>query len=251
MNSEGHFLITLDGQDLHPEAVEYNDFHNLIEDFRKAASATLGQDTEFRFALTAVRDGSADYAFSCSEESEEAVLRLREAIASGQYNLLPFEAHLQLHNLSRRVAKKNWLFRLSNNDASPAEISTGRPVPMPEASIVESGTTVYATLVRVGGVQPVALIELLDTGERFSSGVSKPLAQKLGQELYKELALSVTAKWRVEDMQMLSLTIDDLLPYDGSGSTREAIESLRDATKGAMDGREAEEYLEFLKSEDD
>ena len=100
-------------------------------------------------------------------------------------------------------------FLARDSDKPDAEIRPGEGVPR---KCLTGETAVYGTLIRVGGKEPRARLEL-DNGQTISVDLSMEMARQLAPSLYRDVGLVGVAQWDVETGEIVAFSAETILDF--------------------------------------
>src|SRR5262245_5066996 len=113
---------------------------------------------------------------------------------------------------------------------------------------IEGHTTLYGTLIAIGGINPPSARLVLLNGARLNCNVTERdnliVARQLGKRLYSEVGVKGEARWDLQDMSISFFRIDEVLEYDSVPLT-EALNNLYDVAGQYLEA--VEDIEAFLK----
>ncbi len=233
--------IRLIGDNITPNKFSSRDIGELISAIEQMLAPIIArdnpalgiEDSEVVVGLALIQHGSYILQFQTpyEEEALKAYDKVTVSIATQKYAALPAKSIEALkivrkiarkHNTEAQFWKKNGAYEqlatLSTNTRIDAEIPT-----------IQGKTTLYGTVISVGGEDPprvkLRLINSMAMICRVTRRDGLKVARELGQHLYSVVGVRGTAIWDVRDMTLLDFHVEELTPYRQT-SIENAIESL-------------------------
>ncbi|MDQ7850933.1 MAG: hypothetical protein RB148_11740 [Armatimonadota bacterium] len=220
MTQRDYFELRIDGPGVYPETVPLHHLVDLLTNVETLVRELVGDDAkeDLMLSLPAVETGSSRYKIwsNYPEETRAALREVERALAVGHTEDLPERVQKSVSRIAAVGRQLNRatveLYPDPSNRKIVARILPAEDEPESEPTKVTGRTTIYGRLVRVGGVEPRARLELT-TGEVISCKVSQSLARALGSRLYERVGVVGVATWDASDWHLLSFTVEELLPY--------------------------------------
>lgn len=220
MNQEHYFEVRIDGPGVRPETVPLHHLIDVLTSVETLVRELVGDDAkeDLVLSLPVVEIGSSRYKIWSNhpDETRIALCEVERALAAGDTEILPEKAQKSVSRIAAVGRELNRatveLYPDPSNRKVVARILPAEDEPEPLPTKVIGRTTIFGRLVRVGGVEPRARLELT-TGEVVSCKVSHALAKALGSRLYERVGLAGTATWDASDWSLLSFNADELLSY--------------------------------------
>lgn len=258
MNSKRRrqFDVELDGPNVSPETVDVRELCAIISQLETALREAVSIDdrvsqSEPLLSLVNVSRGSDRLTFVPSPAGFAALIVVVAAVASADFSEVPRKVHEACAALSKKVVANNWTLTITGpkiGTKQPIVISKARPVPeLPAADLAEGTTTVYGTLMRVGGEPPRAILKPAQ-GDQITIKVTQDQAKELGRRLYEEVGLHGDAAWNGDSRQLESFTVRRVLAYEKTDILA-AFQELAEAAEGRWDGIDAAKFVKNLRSE--
>ncbi len=240
------FEVRLVGEHLTPDKMSSRDVGLLISSVEQMIASIVSRDNpalgidekDVVVGLASVHEGSYVLGFETVYESEavRAYTTVTNAIATSNFRNLPtssIEAVKQIRTITRKY-RTNTEFWLHNGQLT--QLATVKPE-MPietEVFALKGKTTLYGTVVRIGGEDPPRVtIRLVNNNQLFNCnilnrrGTGLAIARQLGQRLYTRVGLRGTAHWNPNDMSLDYFVVEEITEYRGTGIAQ-ALESLRE-----------------------
>ena len=214
--------IRLFGDGINPESLSSRDLADLITGFENTIIYTLAEknpeiNPEYAFiSLTNIKPGSARLQFKPTLVPEilSAYLLVIIAMKSGMYENLPSKSVDSLIDVSKFLKKKrcNAEFHYNKSDSvehQSAVLSPETVIELPACFKIKGETTLYGKVLRTGGKDPRAQIEL-NSEEILYCKVDEKQAQKLGKFLYKQIRMKGIATWNKLDDTICNFEIKEV-----------------------------------------
>ena len=221
--------VHLAGADLLPSKINARDVGKLITAVEAMIAPLVVRENpalglsekEVIVGLAGVREGS--YVLEFATPYEQPVMRAFQDIATALneqiFISLPQEtvdALVEIRSVTRlyKTAAELWL--QNGQLAKIAEINQHTEISY-EPEAMQGTTTLYGTVIRVGGEKPPrAKIRFLNGIEltcNITQRDSLSVARALGQRLYDTVGLYGRARWTTPDMRLHDFVIESVLPY--------------------------------------
>lgn len=240
------FEVRLVGEHLTPDKMSSRDVGQLIASVEQMIASIVARDNpalgidekEVVFGLASVQEGSYVLGFETVYENEavKAYHAVTNAIATANFRNIPtnsVEAVKQIRTITRKY-RTNTEFWLHNGQSTQLAIVKAETPIETEAFALKGSTTLYGTVVRIGGEDPPRVtIRLVNDGQLVTCnilnrrGTGLAIARQLGQRLYTRVGLRGTAHWNPYDMSLEYFVVEALTEYRATGITQ-ALETLRE-----------------------
>lgn len=225
MNQDSSYVaIHIDGPNVTPESVSLGDLVSLLSSVEAIVRELVGEDAKHDLVLSLplVERGSSVYKLWTNhpEETRFAIQEVEAALAANDVASLPVRVQKHLRELSHLAERYNGIVEMYPDPSNKKIVARIHPPgsQQPTPLLLSGQTTIYGQLVRVGGSEPKARLELT-TGEVISCRVSRELAKLLGPRLYERIGLVGTATWDTTDWRIVSFVAHELLPYQDTPIT--------------------------------
>ncbi len=230
MQQDDPIEIRLVGENLSPYTVSARDAGRLIAAMEQILTALVrhgkhGQtfpEEGIVLGLAAIEQGSYILRFTTPypEQVMPAYRQLGAAIHNAEFTALPSKSIEGLREV-RAVARKyhaNAEFWQGNRQRHRlATVTPNTAISKPRAPRIEEQTTLYGTVLRVGGDHPPrAQIRFLSGQEvhcRVTERDNLRVARMLGQRLYETVGLFGQVRWDGESGEIVDFRIDDVTNY--------------------------------------
>lgn len=221
--------IRLLGEDKTPEKLSSRELGNLLSSIEQMIAHIVARDnpalgideSEVVVGLAAVDQGSYVLEFQTQHENEvaEAYHQVAKAITSSQYEHIPaksIEAIRAIRTVTRHLNTETEFWESNGQRKRLATITTNTRIE--EVNLAARGTTtLYGTVVRVGGEDPPrAKLRLLDGTElncRITQRNALRIARELGARLYDRVGIRGVATWEMSTMVLQDFFIEEVLEY--------------------------------------
>src|SRR5258708_5989928 len=229
------------GENATPDKISSKDIGELITNVEIMLAAivirenhALGlSENEITIGLADIKHDSYDLVFQSAFEKEvvSATEQITASINSGDYTRIPaksIDAIKTVRKLARKFYTDIEFWQVNGQNTRLAIVNSNTPIDV--IIPMKSGkTTLYGTVVGVGGVDPPrARIRLL-TGDILNCNITQrdelQIARQLGQRLYSEVGVYGSARWDLRDMSIDFFQIERVTSYSKK-SISEALDSL-------------------------
>jgi hypothetical protein len=260
-SKKNQILIKLTGADVSPETVRARDLAEFLVQFETAILETVAATKkvppeiaarEWIVSLLKIERGSESLTFALSGEVIDGASLLSLAHYSRDYSQIPFKAQEALHKISSQATENFWNVEFVEDkglNIKSAVISAENPVPLPRIAKVQGDTTIYGKLIRVGGVEPRAMLQMPDRNYIYialKEEMALSLASK--ERLYKQVGIEGTATWRVDTMELLDFKAKRITAYQPHNSNLvETFTELAKSAGGRWDELDAEKFVAELR----
>lgn len=248
------FVFSIHGHNVSPSTVGLRDLLEILADFEAVVATTAKsqgaeKQEELQLHLVNVADGSNELTLEATEEMYEASTTLTRAIAENNFTEIPSTAYDALRGLLKRSQSRNWSFVIysRNNGMVPATIGPDENLQLP--NVLAGGTTLLVKVDRAGGQSnPTAQVFLMD-GERLTVQLKDAaMADELGHQLFKYVALEGTATWDTETWEIKNFKVDRIGEFEDTPA-RKAFDYLSEAAGNRWESIDPEEFVAELRSE--
>ncbi len=232
--------IRLVGENLSAQTVSARDAGHLIAAveqmlaalvLRGKAAPALPKRT-IVVGLAAIEQGSYILRFTTPDPVRvmPAYRKLSEAIQKADFAELPaksVEGLREIRTIARKYRARAEFWQGDGRRAHLATITphTSIPIRAPEPPHVQEYTTLYGTVLRVGGDRPPrAQVQFL-SGQKLQCRITQRdelrVARALGQRLYETVGLRGQARWHAASGEILDFRIDEI--FDAQSATSENV----------------------------
>ena len=179
------------------------------------------------------------------KETLDALYFFGNKIQKQSYVNLPDKAYAGYRYIYKLAEKKQCKAEIIHKEKEVCTISYNTPLIKPENVFLPIETTLYGELIKIGGDNAKAWLELTN-GNKLSFEISKDNAEKLALSLYKLVALRGKTRWNPQSNFFKSFTLYEILSYK-SGNIANAFAELRKISSGVWDElKNNEEINQFL-----
>ncbi len=235
--------IRLVGKDLSPHTVNARDAGRVIAAVEQMLAALVSRDQAARplpeggivVGLAAIEQGSYILRFTTPypDVVMPAYQLLGEALQDTNFASLPAKSVEGLREVRVVARKYHAQAEFWQSDGHRTHLGTVTPHTLfcPHQPLhVEEYTTLYGTVLRVGGNRPPrARIRFLSGQElqcRITQRDDLSVARALGQRLYETVGVSGQARWDAQSGEMTDFRIDAVTDYR-AGQSEDALAALR------------------------
>ncbi len=150
------------------------------------------------------------------DEVKRAVALTSNAISTENYLAIPsdtIEALRDIVKFNRKHSSSTEIWQMNGSKERLATITANTRVKT-EVSYIRNRTTLYGTLVRIGGDNPPRAYINFTNGHKFSCRVkSTELAATMAPLLYQRIGVRGIAHWDINNMSLHDFTIEELTEY--------------------------------------
>jgi len=233
--------IKIAGENITPDKLSSRDVGELMSAIETMIATSvarynpaLGIDqSDVTVGLAAIEYGSYTMLFQSQYETEvlNASQIMATSINTGDYSKTPVKAIESVETV-RKIARKYSsdieFWQRNGQRIQLATVNTNTKIEV-EIPTLSGKTTLYGTLIGVGGVQPPrARIRLLNGNLVYCNITERDnlqVARQLGERLYTDIGVYGTARWDLRDMSLDYFLIERLTEYSKK-PVDEALESL-------------------------
>lgn len=233
--------IKIMGENITPDKISSRDVGELIAAIETMVAVIVARDNpalgiderDVTVGLADIEYGSLTTLFQSQYEVEvlDAIHQVATSINASDYNNTPTKVIESVETV-RKIARKYstdiefWERNGQRIQLTTVNANTKIDVKIPTFS---GKTTLYGTLIRVGGESPPRAGIRLITGNYVTCNITERenlrIARQLGERLYTEVGIYGTARWDLRDMSLDHFLIEQLTEYSRK-SVDEALESL-------------------------
>lgn len=224
----------------------------IVETARQLEVETSPGDTSV--SVVAIGEGSNRLTLSVVLPLAIAASSISQAMETGDYSRLPMRAHRALHNISQQMIKKEWAFLFEpfpEQQIAAGSISSGNPVPDPDARRIKGTTVVFGECIRVGGVKPKADLRIANRTDLLHATVTSAIAKTLARQLYEHVAIEGEATWEPDTWEIKEFEATRLVDYRGTQDPLAAFTELAKVAGKRWEGVDAGAYVRGLRSRDE
>jgi hypothetical protein len=200
----------------------------LLRDYEEALTEIIHQkysevDTaKLRLSLVDVKEGSARFILlpSLKKAFFDASSFLSDSIHSGDLSKLPSKSIKNIEDI-QRYSKTNHcsIHFIKQGKKELATITPTTNIEFPATKFVEGETVIYGKVLRVGGVEPRAFIQL-EGQKSIAIKITEELAKELAKRLYTVVGLKGQAKWLIDDYSIQKFRLLDIIDYEQEPYTK-------------------------------
>ena len=260
MADKPRFQVRMVGTNVSPETVRATDLAEFVTLIAGAiAAADPGADSaealdEAIVSLVRIEEGSSKLTFAVAVATLPIVATLCEAIATGSFERMPRASHQKFHEISKLAVSRHWGVEFladADRRIPPAVISAERPVSAPAPRLISESTMIWGTLIKIGGVKPAGVLRL-SNGELLTFEITKPMAEELGERIYKEVSLEGDATFEAESGKLDGFKATRVTAYCPQKThILDNLRELAEISKGRWDGVDVARYLDDLRGYND
>lgn len=219
---ENFIEVSFSGEGVKPNSVKASDIADILKAVEDMVEAQVFRDhpeidkDQVILGFVSIKGDSVDLKFVSPIEGIVFPIfqGIGKAVTANDYRDLPTGSIEALDKIVTFSRKKQCVAELVTSDGHRRVLATITPNIVFEKRARLSGeTTVYGRVVRVGGKDPKAMVELLN-GQTIYCETTEAIARKLGTRLYTNVGLSGLARWDAESLQLQQFTITDVTPYE-------------------------------------
>ena len=226
-------VFRLHGEGINPETLRSRDLGDLLIKFEDSIRTLIREqnedigDDEIFLSVVDIESDSVGIKYKPNlKEVVAAFVLIASSFNSNNFDILPTKTIIDLKEIQSRTRKYNCSAEFKVNGEVLGELRPDTEISISENLKVRGETSIYGKLVRVGGVEPKARLELLD-GYAFSVDISESLAQEIAKDLYKTINLNGNAVWNTKDSQIIQFRAESRGQYTET-SNRQSFSELSD-----------------------
>lgn len=248
------FKFKLKGTGVTPKTVPFNDFLEVGEIIQRALSPLVEADVNIEktargLSLIDIEEGSSVYAMHPhTSDMSAAYARLYSAMREDDYSDLPQQSINNLRKLNDFIEKKNYsAMQFSERDEftqGSIEITKTRLLKIPSDTIVETFTSIYGQLVKIGGAKPTAML-ILPNNQTLVCALTEELACKISGNLYKDIGLEGVAYWKMPGWELEKFDVHRASIYDPNRTVKKTFSDIKDIVDGEYD--HVDDVNDFIK----
>jgi hypothetical protein len=240
-----------------PESFSLKELGNLLINIEDSLKSVIDSNypeintDDVNLSLVNIKDESDDLFISTLDSPKETINALKyfsESIQNNSYVNLPFKAYNGVKHITQLVKEKECNAEISYKNESLCTITYNYQLIKPESVILKTDTVLYGELIKIGGDEAKAWIELTN-GNKINFKISKDQAIQLCPYLYNSISIKGRASWNPQSDFFTDFKLYDILDYK-PGNISNAFKELREATSGVWNNIENNEDInKFLNRE--
>ncbi|MBI1278921.1 MAG: hypothetical protein GC179_12405 [Anaerolineaceae bacterium] len=266
MSDKNLIEIRILGENATPDKISSRDVGELISSIEIMLAAIVARDnralgideSQITVGLAAIEHHSYDLIFQSQFEQEVIVAanQVATSINTGNYSKIPsksIEAVKTLRKIARKYSTDIEFWQKNGKNTQLATVNTNTKI---DAEIPTSSgkTTLYGTVISVGGVEPPRASIRLSTGNiqvcHITRGQDLQIARQLGQRLYSEVGVYGTARWDLRDMSLDHFLIERVTEYSKK-PVDQALESIYDIVGNYYSNVDIEQLITEIRGTDE
>jgi hypothetical protein len=252
--------INIKGEGVTPGNIRARDLADLLVSSEEMfASVILSQQPnitrdEIVIGLVGIYSGTVrlEFAPQSAEVTFAAADRIAQAFTENNLRSLPLASLENMKTITSFAKKRNCDIEFTSRNGQSISLMTFHPetiIDLPPD--IHGETVIYGKLVRIGGRDPTAMIELTDNEQITCDILDQEVAKTLAPRLYNWIGLKGEAKWNSGDFSLQSFRITGITEYEDS-SILETFRELRDLIgEYFKDIEDPDDYVRKLRSGDD
>lgn len=256
--SQKRIGIKLVGEDVAPGRVASREVARVIMSIEEAIAAIVVNENptlkkeSIILGLTAINEGSLELTFDPNLQplTIPAMNTLAKSINTNNFDNIPPASRESLKHIikfTKKHANSEAQFFVENG--SRDYIATVDASTVIVESLIDIETVVYGTVMRVGGVEPKVMLNLLEGYNIFCS-IKKGLAQEVSNRLYKTIGFSGRAKIDPSSLEIRDFTVISLVDYEPIDIV-EAFKGLAEVAQPSYSKiDDVDKYVNQLRGED-
>jgi hypothetical protein len=220
--SERFIEVSFSGTDIKPASVKASDIAEILKAVEDMVEAQVFRDhpeidrEQVIVGFVNIKSESVDLQFvSPLQQIVFPIFQgIGEAVTTNDYRNLPAGSVDALDKIVTFSRKRQCVAELVTRNGHRKVLATITPdIVFEKRARLTGETTVYGRVVRVGGKEPKAMVELL-SGQTIYCETTETIAKKLGTRLYTNVGLLGLARWDAESLKLEQFTITDVTPYE-------------------------------------
>lgn len=221
--------IRLHAEGITPDKISSRDVGELIAAVEQMLAPLVAEDNvalglderEVIVGLAFIKRGSYILQFETPHEAEvaHAYQRIAMSIETGHYAGLPgktVDALKKIRGAARKYRTDVEFWEANGTLQQLATVNTNTQIDV-ETHRLQGKTTLYGTVVRIGGEDPPRVTLRLLDGRSVTCRVTQRdqfrVARQLGAKLYQTVGVRGTAFWDMQDMKLVDFLVETVLPY--------------------------------------
>jgi hypothetical protein len=229
MNDKFIVEVRIVGQDIAPEKISSRDVGELIASIEQMIASVVARDNpslqidekEVIVGLAAVQQGSYILQFQSvyADEVAQAYTFITQSIASADYSDLPpktLNAIKDIRKITRKYRTDTEFWSKNGVQQQLAVVTQNTRIEL-DTPLISGKTTVYGTVIGIGGEDPPRVrIRLIDGRQLYCNITRRDdlrVARQLGQRLYQRVGLHGTARWDVRDMALVDFVVETVTEF--------------------------------------
>ena len=214
--------VSFSGEGIKPDSVKASDIADILKAVENMVESQVFREhpeidkEQVILGFVNIKSESVDLQFvSPIEEIVFPIFRsIGQAVRTNDYKDLPTGSIDALDTIVSFSRRKQCIAEFVTNNGHREILATITPKTTLERRARLSGeTTIYGQVVRVGGREPRAMVELLN-GQTVFCDTNEAVAKKLGSRLYTTVGLFGMARWDDESLKLEQFTIKDVTTYE-------------------------------------
>lgn len=225
MDQQEHTAVIqlhLTGSDISPGKMRSKDLAVVMTAVEEMISSYISakhpevKGEEVMIALETINEGSLTLNFkpNVEEYSISAIQDIAGFIEKKRINELPFKTRKSIQEIRNIAFKRKFNAEFYTINGSKDYLtSINSSVEIPVSSNLRGETTLYGTIIRVGGQDPTVMIKTID-GETLYCAAKSSVVRQAGKKLYETVGVRGEAEWDIETMRIKEFTILEFTEYE-------------------------------------
>jgi hypothetical protein len=229
MASKKLIEVRITGNDITPGKIRSRDVGDLIIAIESMVAALVARDNptlqlnenEVTVGLSAIEHGS--YILVFESEHEDAVINASQLVAdsinTNNYSKVPVTTRDAIEKIRKVARKYHTDIEFWQRNGEPVRLTTVNTNTQIDTSspTISGKTTLYGTVISVGGESPPRATLRLLSGDKFTCHITERedflVPRKLGEKLYKEVGVFGMARWDLRNMALDYFLIEQVTDY--------------------------------------
>lgn len=231
--------LKFEGGGVNPSTVKPHEIADLIRSFEDALLFTIKENNseidtdQLLFSFEDIKNESLGLRFIPKKIVGIVIssyISISTCLNSGLFHTLNNDTLKALKIFTKFTKKHNCVGYLKRNGETLSTLTPTTEIPINKNILIKGETTIFGTLIDVGGNNPNVHLRINDEYELIFD-ITLEKAKQLANKLYEKVSLNGTAKWDAENLKIVDFKLNEISDYTPS-STYEAIKKLRKLTNG-------------------
>jgi hypothetical protein len=214
--------LKLTGKEQNPRNISSKHALELLKAYEEALVEIVCQEqfeidlTKLRLSLVGVEESSTRFLLlpSLKQPLFSAAIFLSTSVNSGNLSRLPAKSIKNLQEIQRYSKTNNCSIHfIKQGKEELTTITPNTSIEFPSTKFIHGETVIYGKILRVGGVEPKAFIQLEDQ-KSIAIKITEDLAKDLAKKLYDVVGLKGQAKWLIDDYSIQEFNLLDFIEYE-------------------------------------
>jgi hypothetical protein len=211
----------LTGKEQNPRNLSAKNALELLKAYEEALVEIVRQEqseidlAKLRLSLVGIEESSTRFLLlpSLKQPLFNASIFLFTSINAGNLSKLPAKSIKSLQEIQRYSRVNNCSIHFIKQGEELTTITPDTSIEFPSTKFVHGETVIYGKILRVGGVEPKAFIQL-EGQKSIAITITEELAKDLAKRLYDVVGFKGQAKWLIDDYSIQEFKLLDFIEYE-------------------------------------